>query len=591
MNPVDNYIASIRNLVKKKYNNTSADKIVLVHIYSIIGLAVSIVYLGINIMAGKFLISGALFGVMIFFLTNFLFLIKKQNYEYAGILFNIILTITFLTLIFINGENFSFYLLITYPPVSIFLLNNKRSALFVATLLLIILTLGILPSYPYLDIQNYTFYNLVISYIASYLMAFSIEYIKNSSYKNLEKTAFDTQKSIKEKDEFISKMSHQIRTPLNSILATSSLMNGTRLTKRQKDMIDTIEASANNLLSVAKNIKEVKTQRPDKEEDIELEFYLSSIVKNTIDLFSSTFQENIHLNIHTTTQQSDKVRGNPIKIKQIFLNLMENLVNYSHYKEEQTIEIDITPQKENNTVIEYEFNINSNTPINFPVKSGLNKKYSFIDTREHPDFFNDLQNSNILDLKITKDLIDSLKGTFNIKADDQKTHYIFQLPFKKIQSKNSATQTDDKKTDVQGLNIDNISSGNKASKLEEAHILLVEDNAINQKIMRLSLEKYIKEMDMAEDGKEALNMFGKKRYDLILMDIRLPGMDGIKTTEKLRETEIGSGVRTPIIAITANALEGDREKCISAGMDDYISKPFQIEELIKLLKKHLSLQT
>ena len=105
--------------------------------------------------------------------------------------------------------------------------------------------------------------------------------------------------------------------------------------------------------------------------------------------------------------------------------------------------------------------------------------------------------------------------------------------------------------------------------------------------MRLSLQKYVNKIDFADNGKEALDMFGSTRYDLILMDVQMPVMDGIKTTTKMREIEKSTGTHTPIIAITANALLGDRESCLAAGMDDYVSKPFRIEKLIELLENHL----
>lgn len=115
----------------------------------------------------------------------------------------------------------------------------------------------------------------------------------------------------------------------------------------------------------------------------------------------------------------------------------------------------------------------------------------------------------------------------------------------------------------------------------DLNVLLVEDNAINQKIVLLSLNKKVQHIDVANNGKEALEMFGKKKYDLILMDIQMPVMDGITATKKMREIENTTGDRVPIIAITANAFAGDRDHCLAAGADDYLSKPFQVDELLE----------
>ncbi|MEA3317749.1 MAG: response regulator, partial [Bacteroidota bacterium] len=123
--------------------------------------------------------------------------------------------------------------------------------------------------------------------------------------------------------------------------------------------------------------------------------------------------------------------------------------------------------------------------------------------------------------------------------------------------------------------------------LKDSNILLVEDNLINQKIVLLSLKKAVKNVEIANNGKEALDKFGSAKFDIILMDIQMPIMNGIVTTKKIRNIEKSTNTHTPIIAITANALLGDKEECIAAGMDDYLSKPFQIETLLDKMKKQL----
>jgi CheY-like chemotaxis protein len=124
--------------------------------------------------------------------------------------------------------------------------------------------------------------------------------------------------------------------------------------------------------------------------------------------------------------------------------------------------------------------------------------------------------------------------------------------------------------------------------LKDACVLLVEDNLINQKIVVLSIQKMVKNIDVANNGKEALDKFGTSKYDIILMDIQMPVMDGIVATKKIREIEQSTNTSTPIIAITANALAGDKEICLAAGMDDYISKPFQVEVLLQKMRKLLN---
>ena len=125
-------------------------------------------------------------------------------------------------------------------------------------------------------------------------------------------------------------------------------------------------------------------------------------------------------------------------------------------------------------------------------------------------------------------------------------------------------------------------------ELKNAKILLVEDNFINQKIVLLILSKQVQQIDVAGNGKEALEMFGLKQYDLILMYIMMPVMDGIVATKKIREIESTGDRHIPIIAVTANALAGDRENCLAAGVDDYIAKPFDADLLVKMMKNLLA---
>jgi CheY-like chemotaxis protein len=125
-------------------------------------------------------------------------------------------------------------------------------------------------------------------------------------------------------------------------------------------------------------------------------------------------------------------------------------------------------------------------------------------------------------------------------------------------------------------------------ELKDAAILLVEDNYSNQQIINLYIKNDVRKIDMAFNGKEALEKFGMAKYDLILMDVQMPVMDGFKATQKIRELEKSTNTRVPIIAVTANAFPEDKDRCLTSGMDDYISKPFQPDELLDKIRQHLN---
>ena len=178
-------------------------------------------------------------------------------------------------------------------------------------------------------------------------------------------------------------------------------------------------------------------------------------------------------------------------------------------------------------------------------------------------------------------IIHLMEGDYSYDEKNGQTVFTFSLPLDNV--------SEESKVSAIGEKIRKLDTGmHRTKSLADANILLVEDNVTNQKIVTISLGSKVKNIDTALDGKEALDMFGKSNYDVILMDIRLPVMDGITVSRKIRDIEASTSKHTPIIAITANAMIGDKENCLSAGMDDYLSKPFQPQKLLDLISKYLS---
>jgi CheY-like chemotaxis protein len=181
-----------------------------------------------------------------------------------------------------------------------------------------------------------------------------------------------------------------------------------------------------------------------------------------------------------------------------------------------------------------------------------------------------------IDFTIAKKIIEYYGGELKVTTSSEQTMLKFGFIIKKGTAGTHKPEFD--KETSQLLMVKN------KVELINANILLVEDNAINQKIIILSLKNHVKSIDIANNGKDALDKFGTTKYDLILMDIQMPVINGIAATKKIRELESTSNTQTPIIAITANALSGDKEACLAAGMNDYISKPFQVDVLVNKMK-------
>lgn len=367
------------------------------------------------------------------------------------------------------------------------------------------------------------------------------------------------------------------------------MLSNATLDEKYKDMIDTIQASTNNLVNVLNSMVEISSSDLQSQADFNISFNLSNTINNTIKLFTSQSQS-VSFSVKIDENLPKTLLGDPVKLKQIFLNIIENIIkNKSSNK--ISIEIKVNKVSQASNSLDLFFEVRSNTPLLLPQNEGYTQ--SIIGENTLSSASNQIY-IDLLDLNITKKLVQSNGGKINIKltSDDAAINFSYKIqvipselketPIKeKIEEKKEHTETDHQTQATEKVstktNID----------ISNANVLLVEDNLINQKIVILSLKKIVKNIEVANNGKEALDKFGTSKYDIILMDIQMPIMNGYVTTKKIREIESSTNSHTPIIAITANALLGDREECLAAGMDDYISKPFQIEVLIQKMRNLL----
>jgi len=415
-----------------------------------------------------------------------------------------------------------------------------------------------------------------ITYFLSYILAYSFETINNKSIRDSEKQVLDEKNANKLNDEFIAKLSHQIRTPLNNIMVISNILTSSSLDEKQRDMVDTIQASTNNLVNVLNSLVEVSSVELRESGELNISFNLQTTINNTLKLFTSQSFNNISFNLKIDESVPKNFIGDPIKIKQIFLNIIESIIkNKSSNK--INIDIKVGKSKETGNSFELLFEIKSNRPIMLPINENHSQfivnetTFSSASTQIYIE---------LLDLSITQKLIESKGSKLSISLTSENA--TFNFPYNLTKSENDVVE---KVAIEQGEEVKKEKIKSQPTiKLDNANILLVEDNLINQKIVILSLKKLVKNIEVASNGKEALDKFGTSKFDIILMDIQMPIMNGIVTTKKIREIEASTNSHTPIIAITANALLGDKEECIEAGMDDYISKPFQIEILIQKMK-------
>jgi len=425
--------------------------------------------------------------------------------------------------------------------------------------------------------------SFLISYLIMLLASYLLDSIKQEIHNEMEKQMLDQKSSNKLKEEFIAHLSHQIRTPLNNIMVIANIMESTDIDEKQRDMIDTIHASTNNLVNVVNSMVEISNVDIKERSEYNINFNLNNTISNTIKLFSTQNSGHTTFNLKLDESIPKNLTGDPVKIKQIFLNLIENILKHKS-SAKTSIDIKVWKSKENDDAIELNVEIKSNRPLLLPANENQNL---FVTNETVLKSASTQMYIELLDLTITQKLIGSNGGKLSIILSSENAVFTFPYNLKvaAVESEIDKFAPDELEKVSAEKKSKTIS---KASvELTDANVLLVEDNLINQKIVVLSLKKLVKNIDIANNGKEALDKFGTSRFDIILMDIQMPIMNGIVATKKIREIESSSNTHTPIIAITANALLGDKEECLSAGMDDYISKPFQIEVLIQKMKNLL----
>ena len=468
------------------------------------------------------------------------------------------------------------------PLITTGLVGVKKGAFYSLAVLLIYCIAMFIPLSFLNEFQNTNIaYQIlsIISFIAT-LTFITLHYtIKIHENNKKEKQQLDLKSSLKLKEDFIANLSHQIRTPLNNIMVVANILESISENEKQKDMIDTIHASTNNLVNVVNSMVEISNTDIKERDSINIIFNLKKTISNTINLFSTLNTNQTAFTLKIDESIPENLIGDPVRIKQIFLNLIESILK-NRSSSKLSIKILVTKAKQTKDSVGLLVELRSDKPLLLPLNESQNL---FVTNESSLTSASTQMYIDLLKLSITQKLIESNRGKLSVTLSAEDA--VFSFPY--TLNTNSTELTDEvvkpKHTPKQEGSISEV----VAIELENANVLLVEDNLINQKIVVLSLKKLVKNIEIANNGKEALDRFGTSRFDIILMDIQMPIMNGIVATKKIREIESSSNSHIPIIAITANALLGDKEECLAAGMDDYISKPFQIEVLIQKMKNLL----
>lgn len=376
-----------------------------------------------------------------------------------------------------------------------------------------------------------------------------------------EQTAINANRS---KSEFLANISHEIRTPMNGMLGVLQLLNkGKDLDATQRHLIDLGLTSSNTLLSLINDLLDISKIESGKFLIENERFDLRGLINSVYDR-ACQLAINKPINVMLECElESDWVKGDVLRIEQVLINLISNAIKF-------------TPQ--GNVQIKAVYSIKAQTLSAAVIDTGIGVAAETLEHIFQP--FTQAEASTTrqyggtgLGLSICRELLNLMHGELTVESEPgQGSRFEFSIP---MLSASSSDVTELERVENGGVNFPTSS-----------RILLVEDNPINAELALALLEDLAIEADLASNGLEALDLIAKHRYQLVLMDCQMPVMDGYETTHKIRQSEKLKNL--PIIALTANAMNGDREKCLAAGMSDYLSKPIDPDALEQKLAHWLT---
>ncbi len=395
-------------------------------------------------------------------------------------------------------------------------------------------------------------------------------------YREKQKTANQILKAKEEaehakemQEQFLANTSHEIRTPMNGILGMATQLRETNLSPKQKEYLSAINESANDLLVIINDLLDISRMKAGKMIFTSVPFNLTEALKPIVFVFENRCREKgIGLELKTDEKIPVTVVGDRVRLIQILNNLVANAVKFTE-KGMVSVLLELAGREENQISISFKVR---DTGIGIPheMLPRIFESFTQVDAKTTRKY-----GGTGLGLTICKQLVEQMGGKIHVSSKiNHGSEFDFVLPFETINVSTSAVSENDQVL--------------VSKNLEGARFLVVDDNKLNRQVARLTLEKWKAHVYTAESAKDAFRILSEHdNIAAIFMDITMPEMDGFEATNYIRTNFKGTYANIPIIAMTASAFTGDREKCLALGMSDYISKPFRPDELYIVIERNI----